>query len=89
MTEEWKTCYGDGIFTEFMEQRGPGHTAGDKKIFTRGFLEVIDLIDKELEKLDYVNDMDAISLAKAECLLAKVITASAAILIAFNSSPLS
>src|SRR5699024_82667 len=26
MSEEWQKCYGAGIFTEFMEQRGPGHT---------------------------------------------------------------
>ena len=28
MTEEWKEAYAAGIFTEFMEQRGPGHTVG-------------------------------------------------------------
>lgn len=86
MTEEWKTCYGDGIFTEFMEQRGPGHTAGDKKIFTRGFLEVIDLIDKELEKLDYVNDMDAYD--KGEELKAMRIAAEAVITFAKRHSAL-
>ena len=26
MTPEWKAAYGAGIFTEFMEQRGPVHT---------------------------------------------------------------
>ena len=26
MTPEWHDCYEAGIFTEFMEQRGPGHT---------------------------------------------------------------
>ncbi|HBC95493.1 MAG TPA: formate C-acetyltransferase/glycerol dehydratase family glycyl radical enzyme, partial [Clostridium sp.] len=25
MTDKWKDCYAAGIFTEFMEQRGPGH----------------------------------------------------------------
>ena len=28
MSEEWKAAYECGIFTEFMEQRGPGHTVG-------------------------------------------------------------
>ncbi|MCL2812764.1 MAG: pyruvate formate lyase family protein, partial [Clostridia bacterium] len=28
MTDEWKACYEAGMFTEFMEQRGPGHTVG-------------------------------------------------------------
>ena len=26
MTPEWNDCYSAGMFTEFMEQRGPGHT---------------------------------------------------------------
>ena len=28
MTPEWRECYENGIFTEFMEQRAPGHTVG-------------------------------------------------------------
>ena len=32
MTQEWRDCYEAGIFTEFMEQRGPGHTVGSVKI---------------------------------------------------------
>ena len=28
LSDEWKNAYGAGIFTEFMEQRGPGHTVG-------------------------------------------------------------
>lgn len=35
MSEQWKDCYGAGIFTEFMEQRGPGHTVGSNKIYER------------------------------------------------------
>ena len=33
MTPEWKECYTAGIFTEFMEQRVPGHTVADDKIY--------------------------------------------------------
>ncbi|MFZ1613426.1 MAG: pyruvate formate lyase family protein, partial [Holophaga sp.] len=33
---EWHQAYGAGIFTEFMEQRAPGHTVLDDKIYTRG-----------------------------------------------------
>jgi pyruvate-formate lyase len=36
MTDEWKACYRAGIFTQFMEQRAPGHTALDGKIYRRG-----------------------------------------------------
>ena len=31
MSKEWKQAYDAGVFTEFMEQRNPGHTAGDAK----------------------------------------------------------
>jgi len=59
MTDEWKECYQAGIFTEFMEQRGPGHTVGSEEIYTRGFNDRIAQIDKELENLDYANDLEA------------------------------
>ena len=77
MTEEWKDCYYSGIYTEFMEQRGPGHTVGDKKIFNRGFYEVIELIDKEIKNLDYLNDPNAYD--KQEELKAMKITCEAVI----------
>ena len=37
MTPEWKGAYEAGIFTEFMEQRGPGHTVGSENIYNKGF----------------------------------------------------
>ncbi len=36
MTAEWKAAYEAGIFTEFMEQRAPGHTVLDDKIYRKG-----------------------------------------------------
>ncbi|MFH2052830.1 MAG: trans-4-hydroxy-L-proline dehydratase [bacterium] len=39
MTPAWKDCYAAGIFTEFMEQRAPGHTVADGKIYERGFAD--------------------------------------------------
>ncbi len=59
MSEEWKDCYNAGIFTEFMEQRAPGHTVGDNKIFNKGFLEFKKEIQNEIEKLDFINDLDS------------------------------
>lgn len=59
MTDEWKKCYGAGIFTEFMEQRGPGHTVGSEKIYEKGFLDYQHDIDEALSKLDYLEDEDA------------------------------
>ncbi|WP_411681271.1 trans-4-hydroxy-L-proline dehydratase [Clostridium thailandense] len=59
MTDEWKECYTAGIFTEFMEQRGPGHTSGDDKIFIRGFLDFKKDIEEAIEKLDFFEDDEA------------------------------
>jgi len=60
MTDEWKACYGAGIFTEFMEQRGPGHTVGSSAIYENGFLDYIDQIDRAIKKLDFLNDREAL-----------------------------
>ncbi len=59
MTDEWKDAYMAGIFTEFMEQRGPGHTVGSTEIYSRGFNDRIAQIDKELENLDFAKDLEA------------------------------
>jgi len=59
MTPEWKDCYEAGIFTEFMEQRAPGHTVADGKIYHKGFLDFKKEIEEEMEKLDFFNDPDA------------------------------
>jgi pyruvate formate-lyase/glycerol dehydratase family glycyl radical enzyme len=59
MTEEWKAAYGAGIFTEFMEQRSPGHTVLDDKIYHKGFLDFKLDIQRSLGRLDYLNDPEA------------------------------
>lgn len=59
MTEQWKAAYDAGIFTEFMEQRGPGHTVGSESIYQKGFLERKEEIRVALENLDYMNDPQA------------------------------
>ncbi len=59
MTVEWKAAYKAGIFTEFMEQRAPGHTALDEKIYLKGFLGFKNEIQAHLEQLDYLNDPEA------------------------------
>ncbi|MCD8154276.1 MAG: glycyl radical protein [Clostridiales bacterium] len=61
MTPEWKSAYEAGIFTEFMEQRGPGHTVGSENIYNRGFLEHKADIQAALEALDYLNDPEALN----------------------------
>ena len=56
MTEEWKAAYEAGIFTEFMEQRAPGHTVLDDKIYRKGFIDFKEDIARSLRSLDYLND---------------------------------
>lgn len=59
MTEEWKAAYQAGIFTEFMEQRSPGHTVLDDKIYRKGMLDFQAEIEKSLAELDYLHDPSA------------------------------
>lgn len=58
--EEWKKCYGAGIFTEFMEQRGPGHTVGGDVFYRKGFLDLKAEAQAHLDALDFINDKDAL-----------------------------
>ncbi len=59
MTDEWKDCYEAGIFTEFMEQRAPGHTVADGKMYQKGFLDFKKEIEDALNSLDFLNDPEA------------------------------
>jgi len=52
MSPEWKAAYEAGVFTEFMEQRSPGHTVLDDKIYHRGMLSYKDDIQRSLDRLD-------------------------------------
>ena len=56
---EWKAAYEAGMFTEFMEQRAPGHTALDGKIYRKGMLDYKREIAANLAALDYLNDPEA------------------------------
>lgn len=80
MDEQWKDAYSAGVFTEFMEQRAPGHTVLDNKIYKMGLKDFISKINKQVELLDFQNDDEA--LAKREELKAMVIAAEALILFA-------
>ncbi len=77
MTAEWKDAYEAGVFTEFMEQRSPGHTVLDDKIYHKGMLDFKADIRRSLEQLDYLNDPSAY--AKQEELKAMDICADALI----------
>jgi len=56
MTPEWLAAYDAGIFTEFQEQRAPGHTVAGEKIFRKGMLDLIDDIYLAKKELDFMND---------------------------------
>lgn len=75
--QEWCDAYKAGIFTEFMEQRAPGHTVGDDKIFKKGMLDFKKEIQESISKLDFYNDPEAFS--KREELRAMEIAADAII----------
>jgi pyruvate formate-lyase/glycerol dehydratase family glycyl radical enzyme len=59
MTEEWKAAYQAGVFTEFMEQRSPGHTVLDGKIYQKGMGDFQAEIETSLASLDYLHDAQA------------------------------
>lgn len=78
--EEWQAAYEAGLFTEFMEQRAPGHTALDGQIYRKGMLDYKHQIANEIAALDYLGDPEATD--KAEQLKAMDISCDAVILFA-------
>jgi len=59
LPEEWKLAYEAGIFTEFQEQRAPGHTVAGKKIFQKGMIDLKKEIQESIEKYKVSNDPNA------------------------------
>jgi len=77
MTDEWRAAYEAGLFTEFMEQRAPGHTVLDDKIYRRGLRAFQADIDEQLRLLDFFTDPAAY--ARQQQLRAMKVTAEAVI----------
>ena len=61
MQTEWLDAYDAGIFTEFQEQRAPGHTVLGYKMFRTGFLQLKEEVRKSMDSLDFYNDPEACS----------------------------
>lgn len=80
MTPEWLDAYGAGMFTEFMEQRAPGHTVLDDKIYRKGMLDFKADIAAAIAALDLLNDPQAY--ARREQLRAMDLSCDAVILFA-------
>jgi len=77
MSEEWKDAYQAGVFTEFLEQRAPGHTVLDNKIYEKGLVDFKKDIAKSMQDLDFLGDPRAYE--KVEELRAMEIAADALI----------
>jgi pyruvate formate-lyase/glycerol dehydratase family glycyl radical enzyme len=64
MTTEWKDAYNSGVFTEFQEQRAPGHTVLGSRMFRKGFLDLKKEIAAGISSLDFFNDTGAFEKAE-------------------------
>jgi pyruvate formate-lyase/glycerol dehydratase family glycyl radical enzyme len=78
--DEWRAAYEAGLFTEFMEQRAPGHTCLDGKVYKKGMLDFKREINEEIANLDYFNDPEATD--KEEQLKAMAVSCDAIIRLA-------
>ena len=77
MSPRWLNAYEAGIFTEFQEQRAPGHTVLGEKGWKNGMLDLIGQCEASMKKLDERNDHA--SAARRDQLRAMIIAARAVI----------
>jgi formate C-acetyltransferase len=80
MEPGWIDAYDAGVFTEFQEQRAPGHTVLGSKIYRQGMEDLIEELREAREQLDLYNDPAAYD--KREELRAMEIAAGALIMFA-------
>ena len=59
LPDSWQAAYQAGIFTEFQEQRSPGHTACGDKIYRLGLEDLKAQIHSAIAALDFFNDPEA------------------------------
>ena len=84
--QEWKALYEAGLFTEFMEQRAPGHTSLDGRIYRKGMLDFKAEIARSRAALDWASDPNALD--KDEELAAMAISCDAAVIFAHRHAGL-
>jgi len=77
---EWHEAYSAGVFTEFMEQRAPGHTVLDDKVYRKGMDDFRREIAAAIAALDFVRDPEALD--RREQLLAMDVACEALVLFA-------
>jgi formate C-acetyltransferase len=61
LPDEWHKLFDAGLYTEFLMQRGPGHTVADGKIYRKGYADFIEDIQYEIDHLDYNKDVNALN----------------------------
>jgi formate C-acetyltransferase len=76
LPEKWHRLYAAGVFTEFMEQRAPGHAVLDDKIYRRGLQDMKGDIAVALAGMD---DRDPGTAARRDTLRSMEITCDAMI----------
>ncbi|MHB8070456.1 MAG: trans-4-hydroxy-L-proline dehydratase [Candidatus Cryosericum sp.] len=86
MDQDWKDAYEAGVYTEFMEQRAPGHTVLGDVIYHKGLLELKAEIDAAIRELDFLND--PLATAKREELRGMAIAADAMMMFAGRNAAL-
>ncbi|MHC4656616.1 MAG: trans-4-hydroxy-L-proline dehydratase, partial [Planctomycetota bacterium] len=59
MDQNWHQAFNAGVFTEFMEQRAPGHAILDDKIYHKGMLDFKRDIAENRRKFDHSSDPHA------------------------------
>lgn len=59
VNQHWKDAYKAGVFTEFQEQRAPGHTVAGKALFLKGMKDLKAEIADSIGRLDLENDPNA------------------------------
>jgi formate C-acetyltransferase len=59
MSAAWHKAFEAGVFTEFMEQRAPGHAILDDKIYHKGFLDFKAKIQQTRDRLKQSRDLKA------------------------------
>lgn len=60
LPQRWQKLFAAGMYTEFLQQRGPGHTVADGKIYRKGYGDFLRDIQKQIDSLDFNNDLDAL-----------------------------
>jgi len=56
MAPDWLLAFEAGVFTEFMEQRSPGHAVLDDKIYRLGFDDIKTWIGRSRERIEASDD---------------------------------